>query len=424
MSWLTLDVLLLARLLLKLAVGPVLERKGDITMFYVGLDIAAEKHDCCIMTEERQVLKQFVFRNDAEGFEFLKKTLTKLAPTEEIKIGLENTGVYGSNLVQFLRRNGYKTYTFNPLLINKSIQATTLRKTKTDKADAKFLAQYLTWDNSQPDHDISYHISELKSLSRLRFSLVQQRSKCKTQAKGVLAQVFPELTQVFSDVFGTTARTILSLCPSAQRIAAYPVPQLADLLRTTSRGQLGPEKAELLHALAVHSVGNSSIALELQLQIYLEQITQLSFHICRCEAALRTILAQMDSPITTIPGIGTVLGATILGEIGDIFRFSSPAKLLSFAGLEPSITCSGKSVSAPGRMVKHGSHYLRWAFGQAARCIILRDQTFAAYASKKRAEGKHFNVVCSHVAKKLVRLVFALLKNHSSFIPNYSSLAA
>ena len=110
------------------------------------------------------------------------------------------------------------------------------------------------------------------------------------------------------------------------------------------RGQLGLEKAELLHALAVHSVGNSSIALELQLQIYLEQITQLSFHICRCEAALRTILAQMDSPITTIPGIGTVLGATILGEIGDIFRFSSPAKLLSFAGLEPSITCSGKSV--------------------------------------------------------------------------------
>ena len=141
-------------------------------MFYVGLDIAAEKHDCCIMTEERQVLKQFAFRNDAEGFECLKKTLIEVAPAEEIKIGLENTGVYGSNLVQFLRRNGYKTYTFNPLLINKSIQATTLRKTKTDKADAKFLAQYLTRDNFQPDHDVSYHISELKSLSRLRFSLV------------------------------------------------------------------------------------------------------------------------------------------------------------------------------------------------------------------------------------------------------------
>mgnify|MGYP000019567216 CR=1 FL=1 len=308
--------------------------------------------------------------------------------------------MYGSNLVQFLRRNGYKTYTFNPLLINKSIQATTLRKTKTDKADAKFLAQYLTWDNSQPDHDVSYHISELKSLSRLRFSLVQQRSKCKTQAKGVLAQVFPELTQVFSDVFGTTARTILSLlsfrpthCSVPCSTAGGPAPD--DIQRTT-----GPGEGRLLHALAVHSVGNSSIALELQLQIYLEQITQLSFHICRCEAALRTILAQMDSPITTIPGIGTVLGATILGEIGDIFRFSSPAKLLSFAGLEPTYYLLRKSVSAPGRMVKHGSHYLRWAFGQAARCIILRDQTFAAYASKKRAEGKHFNVVCSHVAKK------------------------
>ena len=127
-------------------------------------------------------------------------------------------------------------------------------------------------------------------------------------------------------------------CPCVLRPThcSVPVPQLADLLRTTSRGQLGLEKAELLHALAVHSVGNSSIALELQLQIYLEQITQLSFHICRCEAALRTILAQMDSPITTIPGIGTVLGATILGEIGDIFPlfFSGQAALLCRSGAE------------------------------------------------------------------------------------------
>lgn len=393
-------------------------------MFYVGLDIAAEKHDCCVMTKTRQVLKQFAFRNDREGFEQLKRILNSFAPAEEIEIGLENTGVYGSNLIQFLRCNGFKTYTFNPLLIKKSIQATTLRKTKTDKADAKFLAQYLTRDDFQPDHEISYHISELKSLSRLRFSLVQQRSKSKTTVKGVLTQLFPEFIQVFSDVFGTTARTILVTYPSAQRIAECPTKQLADLIKKASRGRLGVEKAELLHVLSMRSVGHSSIALELQLQIYLEQIAQLSTHIRRCEAAMHTILAQLHSPISTIPGIGPVLGATILGEIGDIFRFSSPAKLLSFAGLEPSVTSSGKSVSAPGRMVKHGSRYLRWALGQAARCVILYDQTFAAYAYKKRTEGKHYNVVCSHVAKKLVRVIFALLKNNSSFSPRYSSLAA
>jgi len=159
-------------------------------MIYVGIDVAAEKHACCILTESGKVLKQFTFSNDMPGFEKFHKAL--LTPSET-KIGLESTGVYGNNLAEFLRRNGYETHIFNPLLVKKSIQATTLRKTKTDKSDAKHIAQY-TKEHSQPNPKISYHTSELKSLSRGRFSLVRERSKVKAQAKGLLVQLFPEFS--------------------------------------------------------------------------------------------------------------------------------------------------------------------------------------------------------------------------------------
>ena len=389
-------------------------------MIYVGLDIAAEKHSCCILSEDKRIVKQFSFANNIEGF---TKLLGFLSDPSETKIGLESTGVYGNNLVEFLRRNGYMTHIFNPLLVKKGIQATTLRKTKTDKSDAKYIAQY-TMEHSQPNPETSYHILELKSLSRARISLVHERSKVKTLAKGVLVQIFPEFYLAFSDVFGTSACTILKKYPSAKAIAGCQVKKMEKLLCETSRGRLGREKAEFLINLAKRSVGTRSCSLELQLQTFLEQIDLFTAQILRYESQIKQIMNEIDSPITTIPGIGYVLGAAILGEIGDISRFSSPAKLQAYAGVDPSISDSGSSVSDPGHMVKHGSHFLRWALGQAARCVSLSDPVFAAYMQTKRAQGKHYSVACSHVAKKLTRVIFAILKKNTAYSPDYPLLGA
>ena len=388
-------------------------------MIYVGLDIAAEKHNCCILSDEK-VVKQFSFSNDMAGFEKFRSCLS--APSET-KIGLESTGVYGNNLAEFLRRNGYETHIFNPLLIKKSIQATTLRKTKTDKSDARYIAQY-TKEHSQPNRELSYHISELKSLSRGRFSLVRERSKIKTLVKGLLVQVFPEFHEAFSDVFGASASAVLTKYPSAATMARCSVNKMTTLLKDTSRGRLGKGTAEFLIDLAKHSVGHKSLALELQMQAYLEQIQLLSAQILRYEAAIKSIMLELNSPITTIPGVGYVLGAAILGEISSIERFSTPAKLQAYAGVDPSIGDSGSSVSDPGHMVKHGSHFLRWALFQAARCVSQADPVFAAYMQKKRNEGKHYTVACSHVAKKLTRVIFAILKNNTPYSPDYSKLGA
>ena len=393
-------------------------------MIYVGIDIASEKHDCCILGEHNKKLESFSFSNTRDGFISLLAACKKYAEPEQTKIGLESTGIYGDNLRDFLRRNGYEIRTFNPLLIKKSIQATTLRKTKTDKSDASFLASYLARELPDPDPQISYHISELKSLTRARFSVVGACSKAKTQLKALLVQVFPEFHTAFSDVFGVAAIAILRKYPTAKKLSAARKTAVAKILSEASRHRLGEEKAAMLIDLAKNSVGCHSETKALEMQYYLDQIELNTAYIRRYEAAIREIMNEIDSPIATIPGIGLVLGAMILAELGDVTRFATPEKVLAFAGLDPSIYQSGKYTPASGTMVKRGSPQLRWALLMAARSTIVHNPNIAIYYQKKLSEGKHYNVICSHIAKKLVRILYSLLKKNTPYSLFYPQISA
>lgn len=393
-------------------------------MIYVGIDVASEKHDCCILGEHSKKLESFSFPNTRDGFLFLLDACKKYAEPEQTKIGLESTGIYGDNLRDFLRRNGYEIRTFNPLLIKKSIQATTLRKTKTDKSDASFLASYLARELPDPDPQISYHISELKSLTRARFSAVGACSKAKTQLKALLVQVFPEFCTAFSDVFGVSAIAILRKYPTAKKLSAAKKTAVAKILSEASRHRLGEEKAATLIALAKTSIGCHSETKALEMQYYLDQIELNTAYIRRYEAAIREIMKELDSPITTIPGIGLVLGAMILAELGDVTRFATPEKVLAYAGLDPSIYQSGKYTPSSGTMVKRGSPQLRWALLMAARSTIVHNPNIAVYYQKKLSEGKHYNVICSHIAKKLVRILCSLLKKNTPYSLFYPQISA
>ena len=142
-------------------------------------------------------------------------------------------------------------------------------------------------------------------------------------------------------------------------------------------------------------------------------IRELDAEIKDIEAAIQSMMDEMQSPITTIPGIGVRMGTMILAEIGDFSRFDSPDKILAYAGMSPSTYQSGQlSLSGTySHMEKRGSRYLRYALYNAAKYVCLWDPALAAYLAKKRAEGKHYDVALSHVAKKLVRLIYALEKS-------------
>lgn len=156
-------------------------------------------------------------------------------------------------------------------------------------------------------------------------------------------------------------------------------------------------------------------AKSLELRHTIQLIRELDAEIDEIEAAIESIMNEIQSPITTIPGIGTRMGAMILAEVGDFSRFDSPDKLLAYAGLSPSTYQSGQLKNCYAHMEKRGSRYLRYAIFNAAKYVCHWDPTFAAYLAKKRAEGKHYNVAVSHAAKKLVRLIFAIEKSRQPY---------
>ncbi len=390
-------------------------------MLYVGIDVASEKHDCCILGCDGTVLvPNLTFSNSYEGFETLYKTILSLAVDnghENIKVGLEATGHYSINLVSFLRGKGLNITVFNPLHVNLYRKAQSLRKTKTDKTDARFLAVMLFSDDFKSYSQPSYQISELKSLVRNRFRLVEHRSRLKTSVARLVTILFPELKAAVWSIHQVTSYELLLAYPTAASIAKCHITKLTNLLSKASVGRYGKDKANTIKSLAAKSIGQNSPSVAFELQQTIRLIRHVQVEIDLLDEQIETAVIALNSPILSIPGISYTLGGIILAEIGEISNFKSPAKLLAFAGLEPSTYQSGKYTATNTPMVKHGSAYLRWAFINAARTVSMRDETFKTYLAKKRAEGKHYYVALSHTAKKLSRIVFHLLATGSSFEP-------
>jgi transposase len=387
-------------------------------MFYVGIDVAKSKHDCCILNGNREVCSAFTFNNDREGFEKLISEIARFSKEKDfkdIKIGLESTGHYSINITNYLLQKRLSVKIYNPLLVSFKRKAQSLRKTKTDKSDSKFLALLLFSEETEPYLPPVLPIAELKILTRNRHRLVAMRSKLKLSVSRLITILFPELPDVVYSINQKSTHALLLEYPTAKAIAGTHLTKLTNLLSDNSNGKYTRDKALQIRELAANSIGLDSRATGLELSQVIRLILNLESEIAVLDAEIKTIMDELDSPILSVPGIGYTLGAIILSEIGCIENFQSPSKLLKFAGLEPSVYESGKFKADNTPMVKRGSPYLRWALMQAARLVAYRDETFHAYQQKKLSEGKHFYVVQGHLAKKLVRVLFQLLKTGSSF---------
>lgn len=389
-------------------------------MVFVGIDVASDKHDCCVISTDGDVLDTLCFSNDKNGFDgFLSCVARHSSGSDlsDVRVGLESTGHYGTNLTSFLLAKRLSVKIYNPLQVNMLRKAQTLRKTKTDKSDARFLAQLVFSDDSKPYSPPLYHISELKTLTRNRYRLVEMRSKLKISINRLITVLFPELSSIVWSVNQKSCYALLMEYPTAKAIAGAHLTKLTNTLLNNSHGKYGREKALEIRELAMNSIGLDSRATGFELRQAIRLVQDVQREIDELDAEIKAVMIEIDSPILTIPGIGFVLGAIITAEIGNVENFDNPSKLLKFAGLEPSVYESGHYKATDTPMVKRGSKYLRWALLQAARLVAYRDTTFSAYMAKKRAEGKHFYVAMSHVAKKLVRVIFHLLHSGEDFMP-------
>ena len=385
-------------------------------MIYVGIDIAKLNHFAAAISSDGEILiEPFKFTNDYDGFYLL---LSNLAPLDQnsIIIGLESTAHYGDNLVRFLISKGFKVCVLNPIQTS-SMRKNNVRKTKTDKVDTFVIAKTLMMQDSlrfMTLKDLDY--IELKELGRFRQKLVKQRTRLKIQLTSYVDQVFPELQYFFkSGLHQHSVYALLKEAPTPTAIASMHMTHLAHLLEVASHGHFGKEKARELRVLAQKSVGVNDSSLSIQITHTIEQIELLDSQLFHTELEIANLVTCLHSVIMTIPGIGFINGGMILGEIGDIHRFSEPKKLLAFAGLDPSVHQSGNFQAQRTRMSKRGSRVLRYALMNAAHNVVKNNSTFKAYYDAKRAEGRtHYNAL-GHCAGKLVRVIWKMLTDEVEF---------
>lgn len=383
-------------------------------MYYVGIDIAKYKHDCFIINEKHRIIKKsFSFKNDSIGFNELLTILKKLKSKGKIKIGFESTGHYGSNLKVFLSSHKFTFMELNPVLIHKFIETKSLRKLKTDKIDCEYIANYLTTIEYKPYPNRFYNIYSLKSLVRLYDSMVRNRTFYIVKLTNVLDHIFPEFKGFFNNKLGETALYILENYPSLKLISSINDDDFITI-HNISRGRFSSNKFEKLKSLASQSIGTSNSYFELQLKTLVSMLKICNQHIDSLKSEIEKIMKTINTHITTIPGIGITTAAIIYSEIGNFNSFSSADKIVAFAGLEPAFYQSGTKESI-GKMVKHGSSLLRYALMNATIPLINYSPKFSKYYCKKRSEGKSHRVALSHLAKKLVRVMYTLETKNIDF---------
>ena len=279
------------------------------------------------------------------------------------------------------------------------------RNLKTDKKDALLIARKLRSDVTPEYYQTDKVMDELKELTRYQNRLFQSRSRCKNLYIRLLDIIFPELHRVVSNLHG---HFIYDFYSSPQKIARAHFSSLLKIKRLTA------DKAHQIQETTKQTIGNASPALSLELVQLIESIKHYDKQINQVQEEINLLMVELDSPITSIPGIGTRLGAIILAEIKTIHNFKNPNQLQAFAGVDPAIYQSGQMDNA-GHMVKRGSSYLRYALIQAAKLMSVYSPHFKAYLRLKISQGKHYNVAVTHVAKKLTRIIYHLLKTNQLF---------
>lgn len=371
---------------------------------YIGIDIAKYKHDFCIISSTGEVIVQNnSFENNKKGFQLFFSYL-KPYNKADVQILFESTAHYSMNLELELIDQGYSFMKMNGLIIKQFFKAQTLRKTKTDKADAFALTHYLMANTYKPNSNRLYHIYSLKSLCRTRDRLVRERSKFKIYITNELDKSFPEIKKFFDNKISITLLYILEKYKNKNRIALM---KDYDSIRKVSAANFSFTRFLLLKQLAKDSIGHPTETSDFLIESYVKSINCLSEQIDSIEKQIIESVRKLDTHILSIPGIAEISAGSIIAEFGDIKNFESPEKMLAFAGLEPSIRQSG-TLSTEGHMVKHGSGYLRNTIMRVVNSLVMHDQVFNDYYNKKRDEGKHHLVAQSHVAKKLIRIIYTL----------------
>lgn len=386
-------------------------------MYIVGIDIAKRSHDAIIIDSSGGIIKNaFNFKNDRTGFDKLIRVLDSLGNRSEFLIGMESTSHYWLALFSNLQNKGYTVHVLNPIQSN-ALRGMYIRQLKNDEHDCLIIADVIRFGRYTQGELPQFKLYELRELCRARLFVVDMVSDLKRKVIALMDRVFPEYETVFSNMFGSTSMNLLSTYSTPEEILSADIEELTDIVSIPSRKRFGLPKAQEIKNTAMDSFGIvfAEKSMSTLIKQHIKHIRFIENQICEIDDAISDLFSEFDTCITTIPGIGNILGATIFSEIGDISRFDSAVKLAAFAGIDPTVKQSGEFTGTHNHMSKRGSPYLRRALWQASTVAVRNDPVLHKFFRKKRAQGKPYMNAIGHVTRKMVNIIYAVMRDNKPY---------
>lgn len=402
---------------------------------YVGIDVSSKSNVVYLMKPDGSKHSNFSVPNSHTGSIELSKRIVSAIKSNELTdviIGLEATSVYGDNLVYFLREDGnlnhynQKIHVLNPKQVKK-FKDSYPDLSKNDYVDSYIIADALRFGRINKEVYLDdYRYEALRHLTRARFFVVQNLTKEKQRFLNYLFKKYSSMTQekVFSDSFGATALAVYEEFDSAGQLASMDLQELTAFIMEKGKNRFPNPDAV---AKAIQAAARGSYRLPKTVNDSVNQVLSISIRSMRAlEAQIKTydnaIADQMQlipNTLQSIPGIGPVYSAGIIAETGDINRFKNQASLSKYAGYAWNRHQSGDFEAQNTRLIKSGNRYLRYYLGEAAWSLVRCDAEYKHFYDRKYKEVNKYQHkrALALTARKLVRLVFRLLKDNRLYIP-------
>ncbi len=391
-------------------------------MILAGIDIGKSSHFFSLVRkEDGEVLKEPVkFNNTLDGFKSFTKSLVPYDQAS-VLIGMEDTGHYHFALLRFLLEKGFKVALINPAITDFTRKANG-GISKTDRLDTLTICDVLSSNRPDKPYRISSYSSfdlyEQRGLTRHHHNLKEELNVYTNRLQKCIDIVFPEYNSLFKSKYGLIYMSVLKNYPSAAMIAKADIRSLRKcFIYRTKRGRkisLTPEK---LKEAARSSIGIDSSCESIQIIHLIDQIKLINDQLEQIDKKIEEYSIRIDSPILSIPGISHFSGTSILAEIGDINNYTKACQIIKKAGVAPFVYESSKYKADHTAITKKGSKYLRKTLYQIILTIVKNNEVFRRYYDKKIAEGKSHRCAQGHCVRKLLRIIFHLLKTGQKFDP-------
>ena len=401
---------------------------------FVGIDVGSRGNVAYIMRPDGELFSTFAMGNTLGGYRDVSKRIVAAMDKlglDVVQIGMEATSIYGDGLVHAIREDGSlgrfqrKIHVLNPKQVSKFKESYN-DLPKTDWVDAFVIADALRFGRIKNEvYCDDYRYEALKTLTRARFYAVQNLAREKQRFGNLLFKKCSGLAQS-SDVNNTASSTfaLMEHFESVDDLANAELEDISAFLHSASRGRFAnpDETAKIIQAAAKGSYRlpktvNDSVNQAMSVSI--AGIRALQSQIKDLEAAIQKQFEIIPNTIISVPGIGKVYSAGIIAEIGDIHRFQSQASVAKYAGLVWNKHQSGIFDAEDTRLIKSGNRFLRYYLLEAANSVRGCDSEFQRYYNLKYKEVRHHQHkrALALTARKLVRLLFRLMKDNRLYIP-------